>query len=385
MSTIPADLAPRGDDVVDTVIVGAGQAGLATAYLLTRDGHDCVVLDGGRRVGDSWRHRYDSLTLFTPNRYNGLPGMPFPGAPWDFPGKDAVGDHLEAYATRFDLPVQLGTWVHRVRPALDGFEVETSRGRTTCRNVVVATGLGSGLGSGTPQVPSFAAELDPAITQLHARDYRRPGQIPDGPVLVVGAAHSGCDIARELAATHRTTLAGRDPGQIPLSWDSRAVRVVLPVAFFLQKHVKTRRTPIGRRDRTYVLNHGGPMLRVKRADLERAGVARTHARVVGVRDGLPLLDDGSIVEATTVVWATGYRHDYSWLDLPVLDASGWPRELRGVATDVDGLFFCGLTYQYAFASMDLLGVGRDAAYVARRIRARQRSRRALPAGTARAS
>lgn len=350
-----------------TVIIGAGQAGLSTAYHLTRAGHPCVVLDAQESLGDNWRHRYDSLRLFTPNANNGLPGLRFPGRRWGFATRDEMADYLASYADRFSLPVRLGTRVTHVGRRGDGFEVETDHGRLACDAVVIATGPKGR----TPSVPAAAAELGSSIHQLHSGDYRRPSDVPDGPVLVVGAGHSGCDIALELAASHPVTLAGRDPGQIPVAWDSPLLRVVLPVALFTHRHLRTRRTPFGRRQRPYVLAHGGPMLRVKRADLEAAGVVRTHARVTGSRDGVPLLDDGTTVPARTVVWATGFQHDFSWLGLPVLDDSGWPREYRGVAQDVDGLFFTGLAYQYAFASMDLHGVGRDTAYVARQILARR--------------
>ncbi|WP_256842758.1 flavin-containing monooxygenase [Ornithinimicrobium cryptoxanthini] len=349
--------------VVDTVIIGAGQAGLATAYHLTRHGRGCLVLDSSRRVGDNWRHQYDSLRLFTANRYNGLPGMPFPGRGWDFATKDETADYLEAYAAGFRLPVELATGVTHLGAREDGFTVDTTRGTIRCRDVVVA----SGPFGRTPSVPALAADLDESILQLHSSAYRRPGQLRDGPTLVVGASHSGHDIALEVSDTHPTTLAGRDRGEIPVSWDSPMLHVVMPVLQFAFRHVFTRNTPMGRRQRPQVLAHGAPNLRVKRAHLAQAGVVRTEARVTGARDGLPLLEDGSTVEASNVVWATGYQHDYSWLDLPVLDESGWPREFRGVARDVPGLFFCGLAYQHSFASMTLPGVGRDAAYVARKI------------------
>ncbi|WP_114907814.1 flavin-containing monooxygenase [Ornithinimicrobium murale] len=354
------------DHLTDTLIIGAGQAGLATAHLLTEAGRDCLVVDGSHRVGDNWRHQYDSLTLYSPNAWNSLPGLAFPGAAWDFPGKDEVGDYLEQYAEQLGLPVRLDTRVGHLGREGSGFRAETSTGAVHSQNVVIATGS---FGR-TPSVPDCAADLDPAILQLHSSQYRRPGQLREGPVLVVGAAHSGCDIALELAASRPTTLAGRDPGQIPVSWDSPGFRVAMSVLLQVQRHVMTRRTPVGRRQRQDVLAHGGPMLRVKRADLRDAGVTRTHARVVGTVGGQPQLDDGTVLEVANVIWATGFRHDYSWLDLPVLDETGWPREFRGVAQDVEGVFFCGLSYQYAFASMLLHGVGRDADYLVRRILAR---------------
>lgn len=354
------------DRVTDTLIIGAGQAGLATAHLLTQAGRDCLVVDGAGRIGDNWRHQYDSLTLFTPNGVNGLPGLAFPGDPWAFAGKDEVGDYLETYAEQLALPVRLGTRVGHLGRDGSGFRAETSTGVVRSQNAVIATGT---FGR-TPSVPSCASELDPAILQLHSSAYRRPGQLREGPVLVVGAAHSGCDIALELAPTRETTLAGRDTGQVPVSWDSPAFKAVMTVLVQAQRHVLTRRTPMGRRQRREVLAHGGQMLRVKRSHLLDAGVSRTPARVVGTVGGQPQLDDGTVLEVANVIWATGFRQDYSWLDLPVLDETGWPRESRGVAQDVDGVFFCGLAYQFAFASMLLHGVGRDAAYLTSRILAR---------------
>ena len=358
----------NGGTDVDTVIIGGGQAGLSTAYHLGRHDHSCVVLDANHRVGDNWRQQYDSLRLYTPVQYDSLPGMEFPGDRWSYPGKDQVADYLEGYAARFRLPVRTETRVQRLARHGDGFRVTTNTGTIDCRNVVVATGT---FGR-TPAIPDFAADLDPAILQLHSSEYRRPGQLREGAVLVVGGSHSGCDIAFEVARTHPTTLVGRDPGQIPLDWNGKRIRLAMPVLVFMWRHVLTRRTPMGRKAMQEERHHGGPMLRVKREHLAERGVQRNEARVEGVRDGKPLLSDGTVVDAATVVWATGFRQEFGWLDLPVVGEDGWPREYRGVAEDVEGLFFCGLSFQYAFSSMVLPGVGRDAAYVADRIRARSR-------------
>ena len=356
-------------DHVETVIIGAGQAGLATAYHLTSRGRDCVVLDRNQRLGDNWRQQWDSLRLYSPTKFDGLPGMPFPGEPWSFPGKDQVADYLESYARRFELPIRLGVRVDRLSAAPDGngYVVATGTGPLHCDNVVVATGT---FGR-TPKLPEAAKDLDPSILQLHSSEYRRPGQLRDGPVLVVGASHSGTDIAYEVAETHPTTLAGRDCGEIPIRLESRRMHVAFPVLLFAWRHVVTRRTPIGRKEMEEIRFHGGPMLRVKRADLAERGVVRTEARVEGVRDGLPLLADGTTVEATNVIWATGFRQTFGWIDLPVMDENGWPREFRGVVDEAPGLFFCGLSFQYAFSSMLLPGVGRDAELVARRIAERE--------------
>jgi putative flavoprotein involved in K+ transport len=350
-------------DHVETVIIGAGQAGLATAYHLRRKGRACVVLDRNQRIGDGWRQQWDSLRLYSPAKFDGLPGMPFPGEPWSFPSKDDLADYLEAYAHRWDIPVRLGVRVNRVCAADSGYLVETDTGDLTCDNVVVATGT---FGR-TPSVPDFAKDLDPSILQLHSSEYRRPGQLRDGPVLVVGASHSGTDIAYEAAETRPTTLVGRDCGEIPVRLESQRMKVIFPMLLFVWRHLLTRRTPIGRKEMGEIRFHGGPMLRVKRSDLAERGVVRNESRVEGVRDGRPLLADGTVVEAASVVWATGFRQDFSWIDLPVFGEDGWPREFRGVTDGAPGLFFCGLSFQYSFSSMLVGGCGRDAEYVAGRI------------------
>ena len=363
-------------ETFETVIIGAGQAGLATARELVSRGRECVVLERNEAVGDGWRQQYDSLRLYSAARHDGLPGLPFPGDPRSFPGKDDVAAYLASYAAHFRLPVRLGVRVQRLAasPGADGFVVETDRGSIACRNVVVATGT---FGR-APRVPDFASDLDPSILQLHSSEYRRPSQLRDGSVLVVGASHSGCDIAYELAQTRSTVLAGRDCGQIPVRWDSPAIHVVFPFLLFAWRHVMTRRTPVGRRMMGEIRHHGGPMLRVKREDLAARGVERRTQRVVGVTDGRPTLDDGTVVEAANIIWATGFTQRFEWIDLPVTGDDGWPREYRGVSRDVPGLYFCGLAFQYAFSSMVLPGVGRDAAYVAERV-VRRSAKARIPA------
>lgn len=353
---------------VDTAIIGGGQAGLTVARALGRRGIDCLVLEAGHQVGDQWRHRYDSLRLFTTKRFNGLPGMAFPGPSRGFATKDEVADFLQAYADRWTLDVWTDARVHHLDRDGNGFRVQTARGTVRARHVVIATGpYGDVMNR-----PPFAADLDPGILQLTALEYRRPGQLQPGPVLVVGAGHSGCDIALEFSPIHRVTLAGRDTGEVPVPWDSPLLGPVMTAVMLSHRHVHTRGTARGRRDREQKLGHGIPRLRVKRHQLEAAGVDVRPVRVTGTFEGRPQLADGTVVEVTNVVWAVGCRHDYSWLDLPVLDETGWPREFRGVADDVDGLFFCGLAYQYSLASQNFYGVGRDAEYVAGRIAARNR-------------
>lgn len=361
---------------IETVIIGAGQAGLATGYHLRKRGRDFVILDGNTRVGDNWRAQWDTLRLYTPRKYDGLPGLRVPGTKWSYPTKDEVADYLESYAAHFDLPVRTSTTVDQLEPLDDGgYAVTTSERRILATNVVVATGT---FGR-TPYLPDFAVDLDPAIRQLHSSEYRRPGQLKPGPVLVVGGSHSGTDIAYELAPTHQTVLCGRDPGQIPVRLEKKGARLFFPVFLFAGKHLITRRTPIGRKELTEIRYHGGPMLRVKREDLLARGVERVHDRVAGVQDGRPVLDDGRVMDVANVVWCTGFRQVFDWIKLPVIGPDGWPVEMRGVVTGAPGLFFCGLCFQFAFTSMTLPGVGRDAEYLAKRIVARSGAARTVAA------
>jgi putative flavoprotein involved in K+ transport len=352
---------------VETLIVGAGQAGLSMGYHLRRRGRSFLVVDGNERIGDNWRQQWDSLRLYTPAKYDGLPGFRFPADKWHFPQKDEVADYLESYALHWDLPVRMSTRVDRLEARTDGGYLATVGPETiSCDNVVVATGS---FGR-TPYVPSYAEDLDPSIRQLHSSAYRRPSQLQPGLVLVVGGSHSGTDIAYELAETHETILCGRDCGQLPVRIESRRARLGWPVFVFMFRHVVTRRTPIGRKAMNEVRFHGGPHLRVKRQDLAERGVERVTNRVTGTVDGRPVLDDGRVVDAANVVWCTGFRQVFDWIDLPIFDTDGWPAEYRGVAEQAPGLFFCGLSFQFAFSSMVFPGVSRDADYIARRIMAR---------------
>ena len=352
---------------IETVIIGAGQAGLSTAYHLKKQGRACVVLDSNARIGDNWRRHWDTLRLYSPAKYDGLPGMPFPADPWTFPQKDEVAAFLERYALEFDLPVRMSTRVDALEQRSDdGFELHIGEHSITCDNVVVATGT---FGQ-APNIPEFGRQLDPTVRQLHSSEYHRPDDLRPGPVLVVGASHSGTDIAYEAAQTNPVTLCGRDPGQLPFKPEQRRAKVIFPLVVFAWRHVLTRRTPMGRKEFHEVRAHGGPMIRVHREDLAARGVERHPARMVGVQDGMPLLEDGTVVPVTNVVWATGFRQAFDWIKLPVVGEDGWPVEMRGVVDQVPGLFFCGLAFQYAFSSMVFPGIGRDAEYLARRIGSR---------------
>jgi putative flavoprotein involved in K+ transport len=368
----------------ETVIVGGGQAGLAIGYHLTKRGRSCLILDANERIGDSWRKRWPSLRLYSPARVDGLPGMQFPAPPSSFPSGHEMADFLESYARTFALPVRTGIAVDGLERNGDGYVVTAGERRFTADNVVVATGV---FQHEHPIVPAFAAELDPGIRQLHSADYRSPDQLQEGAVLVVGAAHSGGDIAYEVArAGYRTLLSGRDTGQIPFDIEGRKARVVFPVLRFVATRVLTVSTPLGRKAKIEIRSHGGPLLRVKRSDLETAGVERVFERTVGVEGGKPALADGRVVDVANVIWCTGFRNDYGWIRVPLpLEPDGYPAQKRGAVASAPGLYFVGLPFLHSFASMLILGAGRDGKRVARQIltrrsKDRQRAGREQPAG-----
>jgi putative flavoprotein involved in K+ transport len=352
---------------IETVIVGGGQAALSTGYHLARRGLPFVILDAHERVGDAWRHRWDSLRLFTPARFSGLVGLPFPAPPRHFPTKNEMGDYLESYAEHFELPVHTGVRVDRVSRNGDGYVVAAGERRWLADNVVVAMGSFQ-----RPWVPPYAGDLASGITQLHSYDYRNPAQLRDGPVLVVGAGNSGAEIALEAAAAgHQTWLAGRDNGHVPFRIEGTIGRFMVPLVLRgLFHRVLTVDTPIGRRARPKALSRGTQLVRTKPKDLAAAGVARLP-KVTGVEHGLPVLADGRSMQVANVVWCTGFRPGLDWIDLPV-HGDREPNHNRGIVPDYPGLYFVGLFFQYAVSSEQVHGVGRDAERIVEAVADRSR-------------
>jgi putative flavoprotein involved in K+ transport len=349
----------------ETIIIGGGQSGLAVGYHLTRRGRTFVILDANERIGDSWRKRWDSLRVFTPARLSGLPGMPFPAPASSFPSKDDVADYLVAYAAGFGLPVRTGVRVDELSRVGDRFVVRSGDRGFEADNVVVGTGAYH-----NPRVPVFAPELDPAIVQMHSSEYRNPSQLPDGDVLVVGAGNSGAEIALEASRGHRTWLSGRDPGHEPVRPGSGPDRLVTPLMWFAATHVLTVRTPVGRKVQRMFRSKGIPLARIRRKDLTAAGVELVP-RTAGVHDGLPVLEDGRVLDVSNVIWCTGFAPDHRWIKLPVFDEDGDPVHDRGVVESEPGLYFIGTYFQYSLSSVLIGGVGRDAEHIANHIASRR--------------
>jgi putative flavoprotein involved in K+ transport len=341
----------------EVVIVGAGQAGLATGHHLAQQDADFVILDGAPAVGHSWRTRWDTLRLFTPARYSSLPGMPFPAPPSHLPDKDETAEYLARYADRFELPTRMDTRVQALRQNGDRFMLESKDCVYDAEQVIVAAGPFQ-----RPRIPTFNEALDNRITQLHSSEYVNPFVLPDGPALVVGAGNSGAQIAIELARFRKVWLAGRNTGHLPRRLLGRDL---FDWIWPIMKRA-TADTRVGRRMRVSAERGGDALIGIPERAVADAGVVRV-GRLDEVRAGLPVCN-GEVLEPRIIVWCTGFEPDYRWLDLPALREGGYPRHRRGVATDVAGLFFVGLRFQHRITSSLIGGVGLDAAFIAEQIR-----------------
>lgn len=344
----------------DVAVIGAGQAGLAIGYFLAEEGRRFTILEASDSIGAAWRDRWDSLVLFTPRRYDSLPGLPFPGDPDGYPGRDEVIDYLENYASTFDLPVQLNSPVQSLASTDDGFVLDVGTRTLEAEQVVVATGPFQ-----VPNVPAFAADLAPNVVQMHSTGYRRPSDVPEGTVVVVGGGNTGFQIAKELSATHAVHLAiGSRQTPLPQRLLGRDLFWWLTKAGLIEKTVESR---IGRRARDR-----DTLIGSSRRDVSRHGV-KVRPRVVGASGGAVTFADGSELDVDAVIWATGYRSEHGWINLPVFDQNGDVLHRRGV-TGVPGLFFLGLTWQHTRGSALLGWVRDDAEFISERIAANTNER-----------
>ncbi|MGH3367971.1 MAG: flavin-containing monooxygenase [Nocardioidaceae bacterium] len=336
-----------GTTGLDVLVIGAG---LALAWHLARTDLRFLVFDAAPEIGHAWRNRWDSLRLFTPSQHDGLPGMAFPASPDIYPGKDQVADYLADYAHTFNLPVLLNTPVTRLAADDDGFTAHTQQGLLRSRQVVVATGAFQ-----TPVVPDTAGRFDPSLPQVHSAQYRNPSHLPAGTVLVVGAANSGLQIAEELATTHQVVVAaGTTPPYLPQRLLGRDVFWWLTRLGLMNK---TAHSPLSRR----VRSRGDVVIGSSRRRLRRAGV-RFHPRLVSATGPTAQFDDGSSIHVDAVVWATGFRSDYSWIDIAGARCDGTVAHTRGVSP-VAGLYFLGLPWQHTRGSSLLGFVQHDAAWL----------------------
>jgi putative flavoprotein involved in K+ transport len=372
---------------LDVLVIGAGQAGLAVGHHLARRGLRFLLVDAAPEIGHSWAARWDSLRLFTPAEYSALPGMAFPAAPGTYPGKDEVAGYLKAYAARFDLPVMPNTRVQRVdRPDMEThdrgreqgalFRVATSQGTLWSRQVIVATGPFQ-----QPAIPGISSAFAPEVTQLHSSTYRSPADLPPtgaGKVLVVGAGNSGLQIARELSRTHQVHLAvgtrqkavpQRPLGRDLFWWLTKSGIVTRPAA-----------SPVA----AWFRKRGGDLvIGTTWTDIDAAGIHVQPRVTAAAGHTAQFGSESSVDQVSAVVWATGFRPDYSWLDIPGVWDGAKVLHTRG-ATAVPGLWFIGLPWQHSRGSALLGFVGEDAAWVSSQVAAQHTAARpptaAFPSG-----
>jgi putative flavoprotein involved in K+ transport len=400
---------------IESVIIGGGQAGLATSYYLTQQGREHVVLEQASQAGNSWRTgRWDSFTLVTPNWSVRMPGAEYDGPdPDGFMPRDEVVAYFERYAERFQLPVRYNTRVLSVEPVDNRrYRVETTECRYEAENVVIATGLEQ-----SPKIPQHAARLSPGITQLHSSRYRNPGALPAGAVLIVGSAQSGCQIAEELYQSGRQVyLATGSAGRAPRRYRGKdVVKWLYEIGFF---NVTPDRLPVPEehfvapqlsgtmgghslnlhqfaRDGVTLLGHlrgiegdkvllapdlhenlaksdGFVIMGQKMIDgyIEANGLDVPPEELTHLRDGYeqPIIEELDLKEAgiSTVIWAIGYTFDFSLLKLPVFDKDGFPVQTNGV-TNYPGIYFVGMPWMPSLKSGTLMGVGESARHVASNI------------------
>jgi putative flavoprotein involved in K+ transport len=348
------------------IVIGAGQAGLSTGYFLAKNNIRFLILDANQRVGDSWRKRWNSLKLFTPAKFNGLAGMPFPSDPNYFPTKDEMGDYLEDYARHFNLPVRNNIKVDGLSREGSRYFITAGEEQFEAEHVVIAMSNYQ-----VPKVPKFAKDLNPDIVQIHSFDYRDPSQLQEGSVLVVGAGNSGSELALESARNnHEVWLSGRDTGHIPFDINSTLAKLIMVrlVLRFVFHRILTTGTSVGRKARPKIVSQGGPLIRNKPKDFVNAGIKRI-SKITGVKNGLPVDENQQMIDVKNIIWCTGFYPSFSWIDIPVFKDKE-PMQNRGVVKNEPGLYFVGMHFQYSLSSAMVHGAERDAEFVVNTIASR---------------
>lgn len=338
--------------MLDAIIVGAGQAGLAIGYYLKQERYNFLLLDAGNRIGDSWRKRYDSLQLFTPRSYSSLPGMALIGEENGFPYKDEIANYLEKYAQHFQFPVQLQTEVLKIRKQQDIFELHTPTEILQSKNVIIASG-----GFQKPFIPLFSQRLSSNVFQIHSSQYKSPLQIPKEKVLVVGGGNSGMQIAVELAKTHEVTMSISHPLTfLPLHFFRKSIFNWLEKMGLLYAEINTKR---GR----WFQKKKDPIFGFEGKELIRNGAIKLQEKVISASENKIMFQNGDTYSAQSIIWSTGFIQDYTWIEIEkAVDEDGFPNHTKGISP-VRGLYYIGLPWQSQRGSALICGVGKDAAYL----------------------
>ena len=338
--------------MLDIIVIGAGQAGLSMGYYLQQGGYNFVILDGEKRIGDTWRNRYDSLILFTPKSYSSLPGMRLEGDKNALPTKDEIADYLEVYAKRFLLPVKMETTVHKVQKINSTFEVTTDKEIFHAKHVIIASGAFQ-----KPSIPSISQSLSQEVFQIHSSQYQSPEMIPDGPVLVIGGGNSGTQIATELAENRDVTIAISHPFKfLPLNIMGKSIFYWLEKIGLLYAGTNTRRG-------SWFRKQSDPIFGLELKHLIRKEKITIKPRVIQTQGREIIFNDHSKRNVQNIIWSTGFIPDYKWIDIEgVLDAKVFPLHTRGLSP-IQGLYYIGLPWQHQRGSALICGVGKDAEFL----------------------
>jgi putative flavoprotein involved in K+ transport len=336
---------------IEVLVIGAGQAGLAMGYYLKKAKLSFVLVDAAKQVGDVWRNRYDSLVLFSPRAYSSLPGMDLPGDPEGFPTKDEIAKYLETYANYFSIPIHLNTNVEKLEQIDDKYRVITSQGNFIAKNVVIAAGPFQ-----KPFIPKLHGTVSKRIFQIHTSEYRRPSQLPEGSILVVGGGNSGSQIATELSASRKVYLStGHEIVFIPHRILNRSIFWWLDVLGLSKVSVDTKLSKF--------LKKTEPVIGMELKPLIASGKVKLKERAISFHDQHIKFKDGSTIKVDSIIWATGFQFDFSWIDIPgILDHQKRPLHQRGISP-VKGIYFLGLPWLSRVGSAQLNGVGHDAKYL----------------------
>ncbi|WP_066055034.1 flavin-containing monooxygenase [Robertmurraya korlensis] len=340
----------------DVLVVGAGQAGLAMGYYLKKSKRSFLILDQSSVIGESWRKRYDSLTLFTPRIYSSLPGLILEGNQESYPTKNEISEYLSLYAKTFSLPVQLNTYIMKLEEKDYSYVLTTNKGEFRARNVVVATGPFQ-----KPIIPEFYKNLLKGIMQLHSSKYKNPSQLKEGITLVVGGGNSGAQIAAEIAEDRNVYLSVGHPLRfLPQDIGTKSIFWWFDKLGVLKVNVNSK---IGK----YLKNMPDPIFGFELKEKIKQGKVTIKPRVMSAQGSQVAFDDGSLLKVNNIIWSTGFKADYSWIDIPsIFDNNGLPIHERGV-TSKKGLFFLGMPWQYRKGSAILQGVGMDARYISNKL------------------
>lgn len=344
--------------MLDVLVIGAGQAGLAMGYHLSKQKKKFVILEKEKRIGATWQKRYDSLVLFTPRAFSSLPGLQMEGPPQGFPSKNEVTAYLQLYATKFSLPIHLETDVLAVENIDSAFKIKTSKIEYWAKQVIVATGPFQ-----SPAIPAMSQKLAADVCQLHSSEYKNASQLKSGNVLVVGGGNSGAQIAVELAAFKEVHLSvSKNPQFLPLTLLNKSIFWWFKYSGLLNA---TKDSIVGEKIRT----KGDPIFGYDLKRLIRDKKIIMHPRAVSCQQDLFIFQNQQQLNVQNVIWATGFSSVYNWLQIPgVLDHHGNPIHKKGI-TAVKGLYFLGLPWQRKRGSSLLLGVGEDAEFLADQLNA----------------